>query len=64
MWKETDIAGVFVSPLVAYGLVALLIFLAIRPVLIWLRFQRWTWNTPLAETCVYVCILALLLRLL
>lgn len=64
MWKETNIAGVLISPLVPYGLVALLLFLAIRPVLVRLRFQRWTWNTPLAETCIYVCILALLVRFL
>lgn len=60
MWKETNIAGVFMAPILPYMLVALIIYLLLRPVLIGLHFSRWTWNTPLAETGVYVCILSLL----
>ena len=60
MWKETDIAGVFMAPILPYMLVALILFIGVRLVLIRLRFSRWTWNTPLAEMGVYVCILWLL----
>lgn len=61
MWKETDIGGVFMAPILAYMVVALGVYVLLRPILIWLRFARWTWHTPLAETGLYVCILWLLI---
>lgn len=64
MWRETDVAGVLIAPIVPYALLALAIHLALRPLLTRLRFQRWTWNTPLAETGLYLCILSLLVVLL
>lgn len=60
MWKETNIAGVFMAPILPYMLVALMIYAVLRPILVWLRFWRWTWNTPLAEAGLYVCILSIL----
>ena len=60
MWKETDIGGVFMAPILAYMLVALVIYGLLRPILARLRFARWTWHTPLAETGLFVCILWLL----
>lgn len=60
MWRETNILGVFMSPLAAYMLAALLLYLLLRIVLLQLRLLRWTWNTPLAEAGLYVCILGAL----
>ena len=60
MWRETNVAGVLMAPIVPYALLALAIYIALRPLLVQLRIQRWTWNTPLAEAGLYVCILSLL----
>ena len=64
MWREVSLSGVLFSPIVVYALAAFLIMLLLRPLLVRLGFQRWTWNTPLAEAALYVCVLALLLMLL
>ena len=64
MWRETNVAGVLIAPIVPYALVALAIHLLLRPLLVRLRIQRWTWNTPLAETGLYICVLSLLVVLL
>ncbi len=60
MWRETDVAGVLMSPLVVYMLAALLIYLPLRLMLIRLRWDRWAWNPALAESGLYVCILGIL----
>lgn len=60
MWRETNVAGVFLSPLVAYMLAALLMHLPLRFLLIRLGLDRWVWNPALAETGLYVCILGVL----
>ena len=60
MWRETNVAGVFMSPLVAYMLAALLIYLPLRFLLIRLGLDRWAWNPALAETGLYICILGVL----
>jgi fructose-specific phosphotransferase system IIC component len=62
MLRETNVFGIFISPLVSYMFASLLLYLLLRPVLVWLRIQRWAWNVPLAETAVYVCILGALIR--
>ena len=64
MWRETNIAGVFVSPLVAYMLAALIVYLPLRWLLIRLRLHRWAWNPLLADAGLYVCILGALVGLL
>ncbi len=64
MWRETNIEGVLIAPIVPYALVALVIYLALRPLLVRLHIQRWTWNTPLAETGIYICILSALVLFL
>lgn len=61
MWRETNIFGIFISPSIAYMLAALLAYVCMRPVLVWLGLQRWAWNVPLAEFALYVCILGLLI---
>ena len=60
MWRETNVFGIFMSPLLAYMLAALLAYLCLRPVLLRLGLQRWAWNVPLAEAALYVCILGAL----
>ena len=60
MWRETNVAGVFMSPLVAYMLAALLIYLPLRFLLIRLDLDRWAWNPALAETGLHICILGVL----
>lgn len=64
MWREASLAGVLFSPFVVYALAAFLVMMLIRPVLVRVGFQRWTWNAPLAEAALYVCVLALLLMVL
>ncbi len=64
MWRETNIAGVFLSPLVGYMAAALVVHLPLRWLLIRLRLHRWVWNAPLADAGLYVCILGALVGLL
>ena len=66
MWQEVNLlgTGVLISPFVVYALAAFIAIMLLRPLLVWVGFQRWTWNTPLAETALFVCILALLLAFL
>lgn len=64
MWRETCIAGVLISPLVVYMLVAIAVWLPVRWAFERLRLDRWTYNPPLAEAALYVCILGLLVVLL
>ncbi len=60
MWRETNLAGVLISPLVAYMGAAMILWLPTRFVFEWLRLDRWTFNPPLAEAALYVCILGAL----
>ena len=48
MWRETNVEGVLIAPIVPYALVALAIYLVLRPLLLRMRIQSWTWNTTLA----------------
>ncbi len=64
MWCETDLAGVLISPLIAYIVAALLVWLPVRFVFEHFRLDRWTYNTPLAEAAMFICILGLLVVLL
>ena len=63
MWRETNIDGILVSPLIAYMLAALIVYLPIRWLFLRLRLQRWAWNPLLADACLYVCILGALVEL-
>ena len=60
MWRELNIGGVFLPPLLAYIVAALVVYLPLRAVLSWLGAWRWTWNQPLAEMSIYMCVLGLL----
>ncbi len=61
MWRETDVLGVYISPLVTYMGTALLVYLGLRPLLVRSGLLYWTANIPLAETSLYVCILGALI---
>ncbi len=64
MWRETNIAGVLISPLIVYMLAALILYVPMRWLLLRLRMDRWAWNPLLADACLYVCILGALVWLL
>jgi protein AaeX len=58
--KEFVVAGLLISPLVKFALVALILFVPLRLVLLALSFHRWVWHPLLAEACLYTCLLATL----
>lgn len=60
MWRELSVGGVYMPPLLAYVVAALVVYLPLRAVLTGLGAWRWTWNQPLAEVGVFTCVLALL----
>ena len=62
MWRETNLFGIFFSPLLVYFAVAGVAYVPIRMVLIRWRLFRWTWNPPLAGTAIFVCLVGLLIR--
>ena len=62
MWRETSLFGIYVSPLLTYMVVAGLIYAPLRLLLIRLRVFRWTWNPPLAEMGLFICLTAVLVR--
>ncbi len=64
MWRETDIAGVYIAPFLVYVFVAAAVWLPLSSLLERLRFDRWLWNPPLMEAALYVCILGALVALL
>ncbi len=64
MWRETNLLGVYFSPLVAYACIAMAIFMPLRALLARLQLLRWTWNESLAEAGIYLCILGALVTFL
>lgn len=64
MWRELNVGGVYMPPLLAYLVAALIVYLPLRALLGRLGAWRWTWNQPLAELGVYMGLLALLSELL
>ena len=64
MWRETNLFGVFLSPLIVYALAALAVTAAVRAVMVRARLYRWVWNPPLAEAAFYLCVLGSLIAIL
>jgi protein AaeX len=56
--KEFVVAGLLISPLVKYALIAAAIFIPIRFVLVVSGLQKWFWHPLLAEAAIYICIVA------
>lgn len=64
MEQEINIFGVYVSPFVVMLGLALLIFLPVRAWLDHLQFDKYVWHRPLADTCIYIITLGLLVLIL
>lgn len=64
MWRETDLAGVLVSPFLAYVAAAFVLWLPVRFAFDHFRLDRLVLNAPLAEAAVFVGILGALVVLL
>ena len=62
-FPELIIGGVLVAPFVTYALVALVIFVLLRPVIQLVNFERVFSNPPVALLSVYVTVLAALIVL-
>ena len=62
MWRETNVFGIYLPPLLVYVAVTFACYLPLRHVFNRLRLFRWVWNVPLAETAVFLCILGALVR--
>jgi uncharacterized protein DUF1656 len=59
-FSELVIGDVFVAPFIVYGVTALAIFLALRPILHLCGFERLFSNPAIAELSLFVTILGLL----
>jgi Protein of unknown function (DUF1656) len=59
-FSELVIGGVLVSPFITYAVMALVIFLLLRPILRLARFDKVFSNPSVAELSLYVTILGLL----
>jgi hypothetical protein len=62
MWRETNLFGIYLPPLLVYMASALALYLPVRLLLVRLGVFRWISNTPLAEGAILVCILGALVR--
>ncbi len=60
MEQEINIAGVYVSSFVVVLALGLLAFLPLRALLDRLQFDKYVWHRPLADACLLVIILGLL----
>jgi hypothetical protein len=58
MIREIDLFGVYLSPMLAFLLLAGLAWLALRPVLDRLGLYRLVWHRPLFDLALFVLILA------
>jgi hypothetical protein len=64
MEQEIDIFGVYVSPFVVVLGLGLLIFLPVRACLDLLHFDKYVWHRPLADACIYIITVGLLVLIL
>lgn len=60
MTGELDLFGVFVPPLLAWALLALVLSVPLRRVLDWCGFYRLVWHRPLVDLALFVILLAAL----
>lgn len=59
VFDEFVVGGILIAPIVSYALVALILILAVRPVLHLAGFSRLFSNPAIAELSLYVSILGL-----
>ncbi len=62
MPKDIIIGGVYITPLVGFYLAAFTIFLAVRLLLVRANFERILWHPELAETGLFLAILAFVVK--
>ena len=60
MWRETNVLGIYFSPLLVYSAVALLLWLPLRYLMLRFHIARYINNTAIAQLTVYLCLLAAL----
>ncbi|MBP0113858.1 MULTISPECIES: DUF1656 domain-containing protein [Bradyrhizobium] len=58
--RDFIVGCLLISPIVAFGVMALLLLLLLRPLLSGLGFERLFSNPPLAEFCLYITMFGLL----
>jgi len=64
MEQEVNIAGVYISPFVVVLGLALVIFVPVRAGLDRLQFDKYVWHRSLADTCIYIITVGLLVLIL
>ena len=64
MEQEINIFGVYISPFVVVLGLGLLIFLPLRAWLDHLHFDKYIWHRSLADACIYIITLGLLVLVL
>jgi hypothetical protein len=62
-FPELVVGGVLIAPFVTYALVALIIFVLLRPLLLMVNFESFFSNAPVALLSVYITVLATLIVL-
>ncbi|WP_044562974.1 DUF1656 domain-containing protein [Azospirillum sp. B4] len=58
MIAELDVAGIFMAPIVGYGIAALALFLALRGLLGAFGFWRAVWHPALFEAALFSALLS------
>ena len=64
MEQEIDIFGVYISPFAVVLGLGLPIFLPVRACLDRLQFDKYVWHRSLADACIYIITLGLLVLVL
>jgi len=64
MEQEINIFGVYISPFVVILALGLLIFLPLRAGLDYLQFDKYVWHRSLADACLFVITVGLLVLFL
>jgi hypothetical protein len=64
MQQEINIGGIYVSPFVVVLLLTLLIFYPLRAFLDHIEFEKYVWHRSLADACLFVITLGLLVLIL
>jgi hypothetical protein len=59
-FDELVIGGVLIAPIVTYAAIALVLIVALRPLLRAVRFTHWFSNSAIAELSLYVTVFGLL----
>lgn len=64
MEQEINIAGVYISPFVVVLALGVPIFLLLRACLDYFQVDQYFWHRPLADACMFIIIVGLLVLIL